>query len=117
MRVSNRKPGLVLVPMFALVLTAAWAAPAAWAQDAKLGRQKAQPCMVCHGTNGLSTQPDAPNLAGQPALYLRTQLKAYQSGERRHETMAMMAKTLSDEDVAHVAAWFSSIRIEAHVKP
>jgi cytochrome c553 len=71
--------------------------------------------MVCHGQNGLSTQPDAPNLAGQPAMYIRNALKAYQSGDRRHETMAMMAQTLSDEDIKNVAAWFSSIHIEAHL--
>ena len=87
----------------------------ALAQDAKIGRQKAQACMVCHGQNGLSTQPDAPNLAGQPALYISTQLKAYRSGDRRHEMMAMMAQTLSDEDIQNLAAWFSSIRIEAHL--
>ena len=98
----------------ALLLTAAALAPAA-AQNAKLGRQKAQPCMVCHGQNGLSTQPDAPSLAGQPAFYLTAQLQAYRSGDRRHETMAMMAKTLSDEDMANVSARFASIKVEAHV--
>lgn len=85
------------------------------AQDAKAGRQKAQPCTVCHGANGLSQQPDAPSLAGQPAYYLGSQLRAYRSGERRHEVMAVMAKALSDEDIANLAAWFASIRIEAHL--
>ena len=99
----------------ALGLAAAITAPAAHANDASAGRQKAQACAVCHGLNGLSAQPDAPNLAGQPALYLRAQLRAYRSGERRHEVMAVMAKPLSDEDIANLAAWFSSIRIEAHL--
>lgn len=71
--------------------------------------------MVCHGSNGLSTQPDAPSLAGQPAFYLTAQLKAYRSGERRHEVMSMMAKALSDDDIPSVVAWFASIRVEAHV--
>ena len=101
-------------PVAAALLLALSLTPAL-AQDAKIGRQKAQACMVCHGQNGLSTQPDAPNLAGQPALYISTQLKAYRSGDRRHEMMAMMAQTLSDEDIQNVAAWFSSIRIEAHL--
>jgi cytochrome c553 len=101
-------------PVAAALLLALSLTPAQ-AQDAKIGRQKAQACMVCHGQNGLSTQPDAPNLAGQPALYISTQLKAYRSGDRRHETMAMMAQTLSDDDIQNVAAWFSSIRIEAHL--
>jgi cytochrome c553 len=101
-------------PVAAALLLALSLTPA-WAQDAKIGRQKAQACMVCHGQNGLSTQPDAPNLAGQPAMYISNALKAYRSGDRRHEMMAMMAQTLSDDDIQNVAAWFSSIRIEAHL--
>jgi cytochrome c553 len=83
------------------------------AQDAAAGRAKAQACSVCHGPLGLSTQPDAPHLAGQPALYLATQLRAYRSGARKHEVMAVMAKPLSDDDIQNLAAWFNSIRIEA----
>ena len=99
----------------AAVLPAALAlvAGAAGAQDAKVGRVKAQACSVCHGPVGLSTQPDAPHLASQPAVYLSTQLKAYQTGTRKHEVMSVMARTLSDEDIRDLAAWFSSIRIEA----
>lgn len=86
---------------------------AAQAQDAAEGRAKAQACAVCHGTLGVSVAPDAPNLAGQPALYLAAQLRAYRSGVRKHEVMAVMAKPLSDADIASLAAWFASIRIEA----
>lgn len=82
------------------------------AQDADAGRAKAQACAVCHGPKGLSATPDAPNLAGQPAIYLAAQLRAYRSGARRHEVMAVMAKPLTDEDIQNLAAWFSSIRIE-----
>ena len=86
--------------------------PAA-AQDAAAGRQKALACSVCHGQNGISTAPDAPNLAGQPAIYLAAQLRAYRSGARPHAVMAVMAKPLTDDDIQNLAAWFSSIRIEA----
>ena len=68
---------------------------------------------MCHGTIGISTLPDAPNLAGQPEIYLSSQLRAYRSGERRHEVMTLIAKPLSDDDIANLAAWFSSVRIEA----
>lgn len=95
----------------ALALTLA--AGAAHAQDAKVGRVKAQACTVCHGPVGLSTQPDAPHLASQPAIYLSSQLRAYQTGTRKHEVMSVMARTLSEEDIRDLAAWFSSIRIEA----
>jgi cytochrome c553 len=83
------------------------------AADARSGRAKSQPCSVCHGANGLSTLPDAPNLAGQPEIYLSNQLRAYRSGERRHEVMSLVAKALSDDDIADLAAWFASIRVEA----
>ena len=87
------------------------------AADAAAGRSKAQACAVCHGPLGLSTQPDAPNLAGQPAVFLSNQLRAYRSGERRHEVMNIMAKPLSDDDIESLAAWFSSVRVEAHAPP
>lgn len=77
------------------------------------GREKAMACSVCHGQLGLSVQPDAPHLAGQPALYLATQLRAYRSGRRQHEVMAVMAKNLSDDDISQLAAWFSAIKVQA----
>ena len=89
-------------------------APAA---EAELGRQKAAPCAVCHGPQGLSAAPDAPHLAGQPAMYLAAQLKAYRSGSRRHEVMAVIAKPLSDDDIEHLAAWFSSQKISVQSPP
>ncbi|MDN3922308.1 c-type cytochrome [Roseateles violae] len=95
--------GLVLLSLTGL-------APAG---DVEAGRAKAQACAVCHGPLGLSTAPDAPNLAGQPELYLAAQLRAYRSGARKHEVMGVMAKPLSDEDIANLAAWFAAIRVEA----
>ena len=94
------------------VAVAAACGPAA-ANDIDVGRAKALACAVCHGPLGISAQPDAPHLAGQPALYLATQLRAFRSGVRKHEVMAVIAKPLSDDDIANLAAWFSSIRIEA----
>ena len=63
------------------------------AADARAGRAKAAACAICHGQNGLSTLPNAPHLAGQPAIYLEEQLKAYRSGQRRNEVMAVIAQT------------------------
>ena len=96
----------------AVLLSAALTAPAL-ASDATAGRQKAAACAVCHGPVGISNAPDAPHLAGQPAIYLERQLRAYRSGSRAHEVMAVIAKPLSDADIANLAAWFSSIRVEA----
>lgn len=99
----------------AVALLAATALPAA-AQDAQAGRAKAaQTCNACHGQNGIATQPDAANLAGQSAYYVSTQLRAFRSGERVHELMAMMAKPLTDADIANLAAWYASIKVDVHV--
>jgi cytochrome c553 len=86
---------------------------AAAAADPQAGRARAAACAVCHGPAGLSTLPNAPHLAGQPALYLEEQLKNYRSGRRRHEQMNVVAKPLSDAEIADLAAWFASIRIQA----
>jgi cytochrome c553 len=100
--------------LFAALCVGMTGAPGAVdAADAAAGRAKAQMCGVCHGPIGMSATPDAPNLAGQPEIYLSSQLRAYRSGERRHEVMTVVAKALSDDEIANLAAWFSSIRVEA----
>jgi len=99
--------------LLALAAALGAAAVPAGAQDAAAGRAKAQACTVCHGALGLSVTPDAPHLAGQPAIYVATQLRAYRSGARKHEVMAVMAKPLTDDDILNLAAWFNSIRVEA----
>jgi cytochrome c553 len=73
---------------------------------------KAAACAACHGPQGLSLVPDAPNLAGQPPLYVAAQLKAYRDGTRKHEVMSLMAKTLSDADIDDLAAWFGSLKVQ-----
>jgi cytochrome c553 len=83
------------------------------ADEVDAGRSKAQVCTVCHGALGVSVAPDAPNLAGQPALYISAQLRAYRDGIRKHEVMSLMAKPLTNEDIGQLAAWFSSVRVEA----
>jgi cytochrome c553 len=86
---------------------------AAAAADPQSGRAKAAACAVCHGQAGISTLPNAPHLAGQPAIYVEEQLKNYRSGTRRHEVMNIIAKPLSDADIADLAAWFATIKLEA----
>jgi cytochrome c553 len=74
---------------------------------------KARVCTPCHGPLGVSSAPDAPNLAGQPEMYLAAQLRAYRSGARAHPVMNVIAKPLTDDDIAALAAWFSRFKIEA----
>lgn len=82
------------------------------AADAKAGRQKITTCQACHGLDGLSKNPEAPNLAGQIEGYLVKALTDYRSGERKNETMNIVAKDLSDQDMADIAAYYSSIEID-----
>jgi cytochrome c553 len=87
-------------------------APAAVANPTP-GEQKARSCAACHGMNGISLNPGAPHLAGQPKMYLVEQLKNYRSGKRDNAVMAVIAKPLTDDDIYDVSTWYSSIAIEA----
>jgi cytochrome c553 len=80
--------------------------------DAKAGKEKSRSCATCHGALGVSTLPNAPNLAGQPEIYLSEQLKAYRAGKRNHEVMSVIAKPLSDDDIGDLSAWYASLKLE-----
>lgn len=86
-------------------------AGATHAADAKAGRKKAQMCAACHGIDGISKMPMAPNIAGSPAMYIEKQMKAFRSEERKDETMNVVAKPLSDADIADLAAWYGAIEV------
>lgn len=89
-------------------------ASAAVAADAKVGRDFAkQKCQTCHGIDGIAKIPVAPHLAGENEIYIQTQLKAFRIGKREHEMMSVIAKDLTDDQIANVAAWYASIKIEA----
>ena len=81
------------------------------AGDVKAGRAKALMCQACHGLDGLSKVPDAPNIAGQPEPYLVAQLQAFKSGARKNDAMSVVAPPLSDTDIEDLAAYFSAIEI------
>jgi cytochrome c553 len=81
------------------------------AGDVKAGRAKALMCQACHGLDGLSKVPDAPNIAGQTEPYIAAQLQAYKSGARKNDAMSVVAPSLSDTDVEDLAAYFSAIEI------
>jgi cytochrome c553 len=95
-----------------ILMAAALSVGAAHAADPVVGRSKAgMACAVCHGPNGMSMMPNAPHLAGQPAIYLVEQLKNYRSGKRAHEVMGVIAKPLTDAEIEDLAAWYSSLQI------
>lgn len=88
-------------------------AGAAHAGDPAAGKQKAETCMGCHGVPGyVNTYPTfkVPKLGGQHEAYIVSALKAYKQKQRSHETMHANASALSDEDMADIAAYLSSLK-------
>ena len=102
---------LIAAPLVAAALAAAPAeAQVAIAGDAAKGREKVQMCQGCHGIEGWRTAfPEVykvPRIAGQHPAYLVRALQAYKNGERSHLTMKAIASSLSDADMADIAAYY-----------
>ncbi len=93
-----------------LLCTAALAsaAPALAAGSKEAGQAKSTPCVACHGVDGNSVNPEWPSIAGQHESYVIRSLKAFRDGSRQNPLMSPMAVGLTDEDIADLAAWFSS---------
>jgi cytochrome c553 len=69
-------------------------------------------CQACHGLDGLSKVPDAPNIDGQLEPYLVAQLQTFKSGARKSDSMSVVASSLSDQDIEDLAAYFSAIEMQ-----
>jgi cytochrome c553 len=96
---------VILPALLALASGTAFAA----APDAAAGQTKAQPCAACHGPTGNeSVDPTYPRLAGQYADYLAKALRDYKTGARKNAIMAGFATTLSEQDIADLAAFFAA---------
>jgi cytochrome c553 len=65
-------------------------------------------CAGCHGPGGRSATPQWPSLAGQGEAYLGQQLRLIRAGERYSQEMAPVAETLTDEDIADLAAYYAA---------
>jgi cytochrome c553 len=77
--------------------------------DAEAGKSKALTCTACHGAAGNSANPLWPNIAGQHAKYVATQLVAFKSGGRVDPLMSSQAMLLADDDMADLATYFESL--------
>jgi cytochrome c553 len=114
-RMSLRSCGLQVLLASVCLLVASDSA--CNAGDVKAGRTKALMCQACHGLDGLSKVPDAPNIAGQTEPYIVAQLQAYKSGVRKNDAMSVVAPSLSDQDIEDLAAYFSAIEISVGKLP
>jgi cytochrome c553 len=78
--------------------------------DAKAAEQKIAMCIGCHGIKGYQASfPEVyrvPMISGQNAKYIAAALNAYKKGDRKHPTMRGIADSLSDQDIADVAAYY-----------
>lgn len=97
-----------LLPLYLSLAVLAFASPV-MAGDAAAGKTKSATCVACHGPAGISANPMWPNLAGQKEMYLAKQLKDFKAGTRNDPVMSSMAKPLSDDDIANLAAYYSSL--------
>ncbi len=84
------------------------------AGDAKAGAQNIQRCQGCHGIDGWRTAfPEVykvPKIGGQHSTYFVSALKAYKSGDRKHPGMRAIAVSLSDKDMADLAAYYAEVK-------
>ncbi|GGZ07409.1 cytochrome c [Pseudoduganella plicata] len=79
--------------------------------NASAARNKIEMCIGCHGIPGYkATFPEVfqvPKIGGQNAKYIEAALRAYQKGDRKHPSMKGIAVSLSDQDIADIAAFYS----------
>jgi len=84
--------------------------------NAENGSKKVAMCMGCHGIIGYqATFPEVhkvPMIAGQSATYIVSALTAYKGGDRKHPTMRAIADSLSEQDIADLAAYYSQLGVQ-----
>ncbi len=91
-------------------------APLSGAQEVKgdvvAGHKKVAMCMGCHNIVGYqATFPEVykvPMISGQGGKYITAALNEYKTGARKHPTMRAIADSLTDQDIADVAAYYEA---------
>lgn len=89
------------------------AAPATVSGDATRGKGLTYTCRGCHGVEGYKNAYPSyhvPKLGGQSEVYLRNALLEYRGAKRKHPTMQAQAESFSEQDIADIAAYLSSIK-------
>lgn len=123
---------LTLALLAPLALQAEPASKIAWTPDTlnfvkkgdpKQGKVLAESCQSCHGQNGEGLAAETrdgetlsaiPALAGQTATYTYKQLRDYFNDSRSNDSMTGIAKGLSEQNAADLAAWFASLPMPEH---
>jgi cytochrome c553 len=106
---SLLKPVVAMVTMTLATFAAQAQAPAG---DVKAGESKAAMCIGCHGIPGYQNSfPEihkVPKIQGQSDKYIVSALTAYKKGDRKHPSMRGIAASLSDQDMADLAAFYAA---------
>ena len=101
-----------LVAVATFFVAAASAQAQAVAGDAQAGETKAAMCIGCHGIPGYQNSfPEihkVPMISGQSDKYIVAALTAYKKGDRKHPTMRGIGGSLSEQDMADLAAFYST---------
>ena len=80
--------------------------------DAVAGKGKSELCQGCHGVDGMTVNPECPNLAGQKPGYIYKQVKDFQNALRHNDTMTAMAGLAgSDQDLKDISAYYGSLKM------
>jgi cytochrome c553 len=105
------KKSLAVLVLAGFAATATTAAAAEVVGNPKAAPAKIEMCIGCHGIPHYKTAfPEvyqAPMIGGQSAKYIESALKSYRKGDRKHPSMVGIAKSLSDQDIADVAAYYA----------
>jgi cytochrome c553 len=108
-----KKKSLFLATTSIMAAALMGATGAAHAQDANAGAKKVDMCIGCHNIPGYQGSfPEiyhVPKIAGQNAKYIVAALTEYKKGDRKHPTMHAVATSLSDQDIADVAAYYERL--------
>lgn len=109
--VSNRASfaAVASIGATALLLTCALWSRDTVANTTEAGLARLSACQACHGVDGIATFDGAPNLAGQRAPYLESQLRQFRSKDRKHDLMNAIAGQLSDGEIAALARHWSGL--------
>jgi cytochrome c553 len=103
---------ILSIALFAAFLAASGGAAIAQTGNSAAGHEKTQMCAGCHGIpgwrNAFPEVYSVPMIAGQHPQYIVKALQAYRSGERQHQTMRAIASSLTDADMANLAAYYGA---------
>ncbi|AVQ83637.1 MULTISPECIES: c-type cytochrome [Variovorax] len=108
----------LLTTMFALAVACVTVSAEAQQVTGKAqdGAKKVAMCVGCHGIIGYQASfPEihkVPMIAGQSATYITAALTAYKGGDRKHPTMRAIADTLTEQDIADLAAYYSQLGLK-----